>query len=864
MDLITLALSKKFTSDAIEAKADKTDIVQSDWNQNDETAIDYIKNRPFYEDEETEKIILQEATYTCMIDQTNIPYIQLMPCPLDLKEGNVYDVYVNGKLYTLKCNFGALQEGQMEQFYLGDRDFSNVPIFIRYISLISLFNISFKEPLEENTATICIKERIQNIKKIDRKFVNNIAGMDVKGNTFLIDDVKHTALNGAEIFNDYEKNIAVGQYSHAEGTFTAAVGDGSHAEGCITTASGIYSHAEGYNTKAIASSSHAEGASTKALGFESHAEGKGTIASGEVQHVQGQYNIEDTENKYAHIVGNGVYATRSNAHTLDWEGNAWYQGDIYVGSTSGTNKDEGSKKLATEEYVNTEVANLVNSAPETLDTLGELATALKENSDIVEVLNSAITNKADKSEIVQSDYNQNDETALDYIKNRPFYSTGEYEEIELLKDGIAYDLTALFGAYVVMECPTLENKHTYRFVFNGQEYIRTSAMNKNGYIGVGDISYINNGTWEDGKDPFYLEFYGGSCFIHLKDSTLNSTISIYETKEIIYSIDKKYIEKHLAGNKADQEYIYEDKFYTSQINAEYFNDASNIAIGENSHAEGKASVALGEYSHAEGYSSRAIGRSSHAGAGGEAIGDSSFAHNSSTASGIDSVAFGSLNEAYGRSSFVEGSHSIANGGYQHVQGKYNIPEERLYGRVIFTMNSNVSPTYDGEKIVYLLESTPTFDYFTGKYTITGVTTPTAYKDLQPNNVFLFEDTTETTIDSYYLVKSLIETKEDESGNTLYKWDFSQYSSKEYRDEGKYAHIVGNGTYDVKSNAYTLDWKGNGWYQGTVEATGLILSSPNGTRFKITVGDDGVLTSTEFTEEEKPFRPADIHKSLTTL
>lgn len=47
-------------------------------------------------------------------------------------------------------------------------------------------------------------------------------------------------------------------------------------------------------------------------------------------------------------MGNGSSdGARSNAHTLDWEGNAWYSGDVYVGSTSGTNKDEGSKKLAT-------------------------------------------------------------------------------------------------------------------------------------------------------------------------------------------------------------------------------------------------------------------------------------------------------------------------------------------------------------------------------------------------------------------------------------------------------------------------------------------------------------------------------------
>lgn len=66
-----------------------------------------------------------------------------------------------------------------------------------------------------------------------------------------------------------------------------------------------------------------------ASGNYAFAEGSGTIASGEAQHVQGKYNIEDTENKYAHIVGNGTNnSARSNAHTIDWEGNAWFAGNI--------------------------------------------------------------------------------------------------------------------------------------------------------------------------------------------------------------------------------------------------------------------------------------------------------------------------------------------------------------------------------------------------------------------------------------------------------------------------------------------------------------------------------------------------------
>ena len=51
---------------------------------------------------------------------------------------------------------------------------------------------------------------------------------------------------------------------------------------------------------------------------------------------------------------------------------------------------------ADKEYVDEKISNLVGSAPETLDTLGELATALQENNEVVQILNDAITTKANK------------------------------------------------------------------------------------------------------------------------------------------------------------------------------------------------------------------------------------------------------------------------------------------------------------------------------------------------------------------------------------------------------------------------------------------------------------------------------------
>lgn len=147
----------------------------------------------------------------------------------------------------------------------------------------------------------------------------------------------------------------LGEYAWAEGSNTIARGWGSHAEGNNTIASGESSHAEGSYTTASGIQSHAEGYNTTASGQISHAEGRGTVAQGKNQHVQGIYNIEDTTS--AHIVGNGGdNYSRSNAHTLDWQGNAWFAGDVYTGSTSGTNKDAGSKVLATKEYVDSKTS----------------------------------------------------------------------------------------------------------------------------------------------------------------------------------------------------------------------------------------------------------------------------------------------------------------------------------------------------------------------------------------------------------------------------------------------------------------------------------------------------------------------------
>lgn len=70
-----------------------------------------------------------------------------------------------------------------------------------------------------------------------------------------------------------------------------------------------------------------------------------------------------------------------------------YVGGKWCYGTAGYSSATEDRELATKK----DIADLVNSAPETLDTLGELATVLQENENVVNTLNAAIGNKAEKN-----------------------------------------------------------------------------------------------------------------------------------------------------------------------------------------------------------------------------------------------------------------------------------------------------------------------------------------------------------------------------------------------------------------------------------------------------------------------------------
>ena len=129
-----------------------------------------------------------------------------------------------------------------------------------------------------------------------------------------------------------------GRYAHSEGASTVASGDGAHAEGISSVASGSYSHTEGAS-EASGNFSHAEGADAVASGTYAHAQNYGTIAASMSQTAIGSCNVEDDTDQNIFIIGNGEDTQhRSNAFTVDWDGNTRASGTVTAGSYADNNK----------------------------------------------------------------------------------------------------------------------------------------------------------------------------------------------------------------------------------------------------------------------------------------------------------------------------------------------------------------------------------------------------------------------------------------------------------------------------------------------------------------------------------------------
>lgn len=130
--------------------------------------------------------------------------------------------------------------------------------------------------------------------------------------------------------------IANGESSVAGGNFVEANGDLSIAFGINLTDAGVRTQANGNRAIAIGAGCVANGNNSRAIGQVVHTNGvlstgigNRLTVNGRLHFAIGNYNLVEEGDLYAFSVGNGTSEeARSNAYTLDWEGNGCYQGKV--------------------------------------------------------------------------------------------------------------------------------------------------------------------------------------------------------------------------------------------------------------------------------------------------------------------------------------------------------------------------------------------------------------------------------------------------------------------------------------------------------------------------------------------------------
>ena len=129
IDLITYALLRKQISEAA--------AIQADWNQNDETAANYIKGRPCYETDPKMEYLVKDETVTLetLKDLPGDWAIAVLATNISLEDGKTYTVTWDGKEYSV---VGTLfkQTVIIGNMWLVGGDDTGEPFFLGYTDAV--------------------------------------------------------------------------------------------------------------------------------------------------------------------------------------------------------------------------------------------------------------------------------------------------------------------------------------------------------------------------------------------------------------------------------------------------------------------------------------------------------------------------------------------------------------------------------------------------------------------------------------------------------------------------------------------------------------------------------------------------------
>lgn len=139
---------------------------------------------------------------------------------------------------------------------------------------------------------------------------------------------------------------------------------------------------------------------------------------------------------------------------------------------------------------------------------------------------------------VQPDWDQNDSTADDYIKNKPFGVGGLVEKV------LIEEQTVTIGEEFFVQLNGslfFDIGKTYTVTFNGTKYECTAReWSENSAVMIGNGTIYGDGD-PSNDEPFSIDSYGGGdIFLNTRDAG-DYTISISAIVEDVRKIDEKYM-----------------------------------------------------------------------------------------------------------------------------------------------------------------------------------------------------------------------------------------------------------------------------------------------------------------------------------
>ena len=210
--------------------------VQSDWNQNDSTKPDYVKNRPFYTDA-VETVLVEESTVTFAENQG--VYTAQFPSTFEVTVGETYKVSWDGTVYECTCVYfsGNTIIGNLSIVGMGSD--TGEPF------VMNVFNGEDVQIATTNTsASHTISIVGHKVVKIDAKYLPENLNLATKSE---VKAVKSTALNALATANaakttaDTAKTTADGCVKiNNAGSFKICLNDNSYFHGSDASGNSYY------------------------------------------------------------------------------------------------------------------------------------------------------------------------------------------------------------------------------------------------------------------------------------------------------------------------------------------------------------------------------------------------------------------------------------------------------------------------------------------------------------------------------------------------------------------------------------------------------------------------------------------------